>query len=43
MADASLGFLFDTTLAAEKLVLSGVAERFPRIRWVLSHLGGAIP
>jgi len=38
-----VGFLFDTTLAAAKLVFSGVAERFPRIRWVLSHLGGAIP
>lgn len=38
-----VGFLMDTTLAAEKLVFSGVAERFPRIRWVLSHLGGAIP
>ncbi|MFZ0212965.1 MAG: amidohydrolase family protein [Candidatus Acidiferrales bacterium] len=38
-----VGFLFDTTLAAEKIVFSGVAERFPRIRWVLSHLGGAIP
>ncbi|MHB8753708.1 MAG: amidohydrolase family protein [Candidatus Acidiferrales bacterium] len=38
-----VGFLFDTTLAAEKLVFSGVAERFPRIHWVLSHLGGAIP
>ena len=38
-----VGFLFDTTLAAEKLVFSGVAERFPRIRWVLSHLGGAVP
>jgi aminocarboxymuconate-semialdehyde decarboxylase len=40
---ALVGFLFDTTLAAEKLVFSGVAERFPRIRWVLGHLGGAIP
>jgi aminocarboxymuconate-semialdehyde decarboxylase len=38
-----VGFLFDTTLAAEKIVFSGVAERYPRIRWVLSHLGGAIP
>ena len=38
-----VGFLFDTTLAAAKLVFSGVAERFPRIRWVLAHLGGAIP
>lgn len=38
-----VGFLFDTTLAAAKLVFSGAATRFPRIRWVLSHLGGAIP
>ena len=38
-----VGFLFDTTLAAAKLVFSGIAERFPRIRWVLGHLGGAIP
>jgi aminocarboxymuconate-semialdehyde decarboxylase len=38
-----VGFLFDTTLAAAKLVFAGVPERFPRIRWVLGHLGGAIP
>lgn len=38
-----VGFLMDTTLAAAGLVFSGVAERFPRIRWVLGHLGGAIP
>lgn len=38
-----VGFLFDTTLAATALVFSGVVERFPGIRWVLSHLGGAIP
>ncbi len=38
-----IGFTFDTTLAAAKLVFSGVAERFPGIRWVLAHLGGAIP
>jgi aminocarboxymuconate-semialdehyde decarboxylase len=38
-----VGFLFDTTLAAAGLVFSGVAERFPKIRWVLGHLGGAIP
>jgi len=37
------GFLFDTTLSAAKLVFSGVVERFPRIRWVLCHLGGTIP
>jgi aminocarboxymuconate-semialdehyde decarboxylase len=38
-----VGFLFDTTVAAAHLVFSGVAERFPNIKWVLSHLGGAIP
>ncbi len=38
-----VGFLLDTTLAAAKLVFAGVVERFPRIRWVLAHLGGAIP
>ena len=38
-----VGFLMDTTLAAAHLVFSGVAERFPNIRWVLGHLGGAIP
>ena len=37
------GFLFDTTLAASKLVFSGVVKRYPNIRWVLGHLGGTIP
>jgi aminocarboxymuconate-semialdehyde decarboxylase len=38
-----VGFLADTTLAAAGLVFAGVPARFPRIRWVLGHLGGAIP
>jgi aminocarboxymuconate-semialdehyde decarboxylase len=38
-----VGFLMDTTLAAAKLVFSGIPERFPRIQWALCHLGGAIP
>jgi aminocarboxymuconate-semialdehyde decarboxylase len=38
-----VGFLFDTTLAATHLVLAGVPERFPSIKWVLGHLGGTIP
>jgi aminocarboxymuconate-semialdehyde decarboxylase len=38
-----IGFTFDTTLAAAKIVFSGVPEVFPGIRWVLCHLGGAIP
>ena len=38
-----IGFTLDTTLAAAKLVFSGVIDRFPGIRWVLGHLGGATP
>jgi aminocarboxymuconate-semialdehyde decarboxylase len=38
-----VGFLMDTTLAAAKLVFSGVVERHPNIRWALTHMGGAIP
>jgi aminocarboxymuconate-semialdehyde decarboxylase len=38
-----VGFLFDTTLAAAQLVFSGVVDRHPNIRWVLTHMGGAIP
>ena len=38
-----VGFLFDTTLAASKLVFAGIPEKYPKITWVLTHLGGAIP
>lgn len=38
-----VGFLADTTLAAASLVFSGVIEKFPNIKWVLGHLGGAVP
>ena len=38
-----IGFPFDTTLTAAKLVFSGIVERYPRIEWILGHLGGAIP
>jgi aminocarboxymuconate-semialdehyde decarboxylase len=38
-----VGFPFDTTLTAAKLVFSGIVERFPEIKWILGHLGGAIP
>lgn len=38
-----VGFLLDTTLAAASLVFRGIPETYPRIRWVLSHLGGTIP
>lgn len=38
-----VGFTMDTTLAAAMLVFAGIPDRFPGIRWVLGHLGGAIP
>ena len=38
-----VGFLMDTTLATASLVYAGIVERFPRITWVLGHLGGAVP
>ncbi len=38
-----VGFLFDTTLAASKLVFTGIPEKFPKITWALTHMGGAIP
>lgn len=38
-----VGFCMDTTLAAASLVFAGVPERYPNIKWVLGHLGGAIP
>ena len=38
-----VGFTFDTTLAAAKLVFSGIVDKFPQISWKLCHLGGAIP
>jgi aminocarboxymuconate-semialdehyde decarboxylase len=40
---ALVGFLFDTTLAAVHLVFAGVPERYPRITWALTHMGGALP
>lgn len=38
-----IGFPMDTSLAAASLVFNGVAEKYPKIKWVLGHLGGAIP
>jgi aminocarboxymuconate-semialdehyde decarboxylase len=40
---ALVGFLFDTTLATAHLVFAGVPERYPNIKWVLTHMGGALP
>jgi aminocarboxymuconate-semialdehyde decarboxylase len=36
-------YTFDTTLGVGSLVMSGVLDRFPTLRLVLSHGGGAYP
>ncbi|MFZ0089300.1 MAG: amidohydrolase family protein [Solirubrobacteraceae bacterium] len=36
-------FPFETVRAVANLIYSGTLERYPRIRWQLSHLGGAAP
>lgn len=38
-----IGFPFDTTLATMRLILSGLLERYPTLKIVLAHLGGALP
>jgi aminocarboxymuconate-semialdehyde decarboxylase len=40
---AVMGFLFETTVAAARLVYSGLFERLPHLKLVLAHLGGTIP
>jgi len=38
-----IGFPFDTSLAVARMCFHGVFHDFPDIRWVIGHLGGAIP
>lgn len=38
-----LEFVFDTTRTVADMIFTGVLDRYPRIRWVLSHLGGTLP
>jgi len=39
----ALGFPFETTIAVTRLILSGVLDRFPNLRLLLAHSGGALP
>ena len=41
--DLALGAPFDDTIAAARLIHSGIQTRFPDIRWLVPHLGGALP
>ncbi|WP_433223211.1 amidohydrolase family protein [Dactylosporangium sp. CS-047395] len=38
-----LEYLFDSTRLITNLLLTDVPRRFPRLRWVFSHCGGAMP
>ena len=38
-----VGFPFDTTLAVARMCFAGMLRELPDIRWVIGHLGGAIP
>jgi aminocarboxymuconate-semialdehyde decarboxylase len=40
---AFLGFLFETTVAAARMVFDGIFEKFPDINLILSHFGGTLP
>jgi aminocarboxymuconate-semialdehyde decarboxylase len=38
-----IGFPFDTSLAVARMCYDGMFEQLPDIRWIIGHLGGAIP
>src|SRR5262249_10560389 len=38
-----VGFPFDTTLAVARMCFGGILRELPNIRWIIGHLGGAIP
>lgn len=37
-----LGFVFDTTTVATRLIYSGVFERYPNFPYIMAHTGGAL-
>lgn len=39
----ALGFPLETTIAVTRMLLSGVFDRFPNIKILLAHSGGALP
>lgn len=39
----SIGFPFETTIAISRLVFAGVLHRYPGLRLLVSHGGGALP
>ena len=39
----SVGFMFDTTLAITRLIFDGFLDRFPGVKLIAAHGGGALP
>ncbi len=40
---ASIGFTFDTSLAVSRMIYDGFFDRYPRLKVIASHGGGALP
>jgi aminocarboxymuconate-semialdehyde decarboxylase len=40
---APIGFTFDTTLAIGRCIFDGFLDRYPRLKLIASHGGGALP
>ena len=38
-----IGFPFDTSLAVARMCYDGMFAEFPDIKWIIGHLGGAVP
>lgn len=41
--EAGLGLMFDTTIALTRIILAGILDRFPKLKLVCPHVGGALP
>jgi aminocarboxymuconate-semialdehyde decarboxylase len=39
----SVGFMFDTTLAVTRMIFDGFLDRYPDLRLIAAHGGGALP
>jgi len=39
----SLGLMFDTTIALDRIILAGILDKYPKLKLVCPHLGGALP
>ncbi|MEO7653345.1 MAG: amidohydrolase family protein, partial [Bryobacteraceae bacterium] len=40
---AGLGLMFDTTIALSRIILAGILDRYPKLKLVCPHVGGALP